>query len=160
MTTLKDLLTIVIPCKNEGLNITRTLRCINKQQDIHGTKIIIADSSDDGGYTKRCIYSECDKNTDIQIIPGGYPAVARNKGAEIVQTKYILFLDADMFIYKDNLLRILIDKIEKHSLDLITTKIRTTDGSFNNVYRVFDIVQFLIQFTTPFAVGGFMNNIT
>jgi glycosyltransferase involved in cell wall biosynthesis len=156
MTALKNQLTIVIPCKNEGLNITRTLRYLNKQQDIHNTKVIIADSSDDNGYTKRSIYGECDKNIDIQIIPGGYPAIARNNGAELSKTKYILFLDADMFITKNDLLRIVVNEMEKHNLDLLTTKIRTTNGEFDYVYRIFDIIQFFIKFTTPFAVGGFM----
>ena len=44
---LKDLLTIVIPCKNEQENIKNILACLNKQNDSKGLLVIVADISDD-----------------------------------------------------------------------------------------------------------------
>jgi glycosyltransferase involved in cell wall biosynthesis len=151
---MKENLTIVIPCKNEGLTIKRCLSHLNKQEGIKGTRIIISDSSNDDGYTRKCILSECDKNTQIEIVKGGFPSIARNNGAKLATTKYILFLDADMFIDNENLLTILLAKMK--GKDLLTTRIRTTDGSYDHIYKIFDLIQFFIKFSTPFAVGGFM----
>ncbi len=153
---IKDLLTIVIPCKNEGLIIKKTLNLLNKQIGIDGTKVIVADISNDKWFTFGCIESEYNKNISIEIIQGGYPSVARNNGARKVRTKYVLFLDADIFITDESLISNLLDKMVEKDLHLLTTRIRTEDGDYDNIYKIFDFVQFLIQFTTPFAVGGFM----
>jgi len=45
---LNELLTIVIPCKNEEDIISKTLDLLNHQTDISGVKVIVCDSSDDG----------------------------------------------------------------------------------------------------------------
>ena len=45
--SLKDKLTIVIPSKNEGVNIYECIGFISKQRGIQGTKVIIADVSDE-----------------------------------------------------------------------------------------------------------------
>ena len=45
---MKELLTIVIPCKNEKDNIYECVSFIAKQIGIAGTRIIIADTSDEG----------------------------------------------------------------------------------------------------------------
>ena len=42
---MEELLTIIIPCKNEGLYIRKTLHSISKQIGIGNTKIIIADAN-------------------------------------------------------------------------------------------------------------------
>lgn len=47
---MKDLLTIVIPCKNESDLISDTLYHLNKQNSIKGVKVIISDISDDNQY--------------------------------------------------------------------------------------------------------------
>ena len=44
---MKDLLTIVIPCKNENENIYECIGFIAKQVGFGGTKVIIADTSDE-----------------------------------------------------------------------------------------------------------------
>jgi glycosyltransferase involved in cell wall biosynthesis len=45
---LSDLLTIVIPCKNEKNIISKTLDLLNHQTKIHGVKVVVCDSSNDG----------------------------------------------------------------------------------------------------------------
>ena len=45
---LSDLLTIVIPCKNEKDIISKTLDLLNHQTSIEGVKVIVCDSSNDG----------------------------------------------------------------------------------------------------------------
>jgi len=156
MIHLKDLITIVIPCKNEGMTIKKTLQFLNSQIRIYDTRVIIADVSDDNEHTKYCIESQEGKNLNIDIIEGGFPAVGRNAGAKLVTTPYVLFLDADIFLIDDTLLFNLMNIVSKKKTLLSTCKFRTTTGEFNYVYKAFDYVQWFTKFSKPFAIGGFM----
>jgi glycosyltransferase involved in cell wall biosynthesis len=151
---LSKLLTIVIPCKNEGITINQTLSLLNFQNGIDGVKVIVADSSDD-----ETTYHLENRNRDyfnLDIIQGGLPSKARNKGAERATTPFILFMDADMMILDTNLLQECIDIIMNERLDLLTTKVRTTNGKYNYVFRTFDLIQGITRYITPFCLGGFM----
>jgi len=151
---LSKLLTIVIPCKNEGITINQTLSLLNFQNGIDGVKVIVADSSDDG-----TTYHLENRNRDyfnLDIIQGGLPSKARNKGAERATTPFILFMDADMMILDTNLLQECMDIIMNERLDLLTTKVRTTNGKYNYVFRTFDLIQGITRYITPFCLGGFM----
>ena len=152
---LNSLLTIVIPCKNEGLTIKKTLSLLNQQFDIHGVDVIIADSSDDN-ITKEIIKSESNKkNINIIITDGGLPAIARNKGSDYVTTKYVLFLDGDIFLEDKYLIYNIINDIESCNLDLATCKLRTKD-IYTSVFIIFDFIRSIFLKNIPFAVGGFM----
>jgi glycosyltransferase involved in cell wall biosynthesis len=151
---LNSLLTIVIPCKNEGLTIKKTLSLLNQQFDIHGVDVIIADSSDDN-ITKEIIKSESNRNININIVEGGLPAIARNNGAKFVTTKYVLFLDADIFLENKYILHNIVSDIDFNKLDLATCKIRTKD-LYTIIFILFDIIRSFIIKKTPFAIGGFM----
>jgi len=151
---LSKLLTIVIPCKNEGITINQTLSLLNFQNGINGVKVIVADSSDD-----ETTYHLENRNRDyfnLDIIQGGLPSKARNKGAERATTPFILFMDADMMILDTNLLQECMDIIMDERLDLLTTKVRTTNGKYNYVFRTFDLIQGITRYITPFCLGGFM----
>jgi glycosyltransferase involved in cell wall biosynthesis len=151
---LSKLLTIVIPCKNEGITINQTLTLLNFQNGINGVKVIVADSSDDG-----TTYHLENRNRDyfnLEIIQGGLPSKARNEGAERADTPFILFMDADMMILDTNLLNECMDIIMNERLDLLTTKVRTTNGKYNYVFRTFDLIQGITRYITPFCLGGFM----
>jgi glycosyltransferase involved in cell wall biosynthesis len=151
---LSKLLTIVIPCKNEGITINQTLSLLNFQNGINGVKVIVADSSDD-----ETTYHLENRNRDyfnLDIIQGGLPSKARNKGAERATTPFILFIDADMMILDTNLLQECMDIIMNERLDLLTTKVRTTNGKYNYVFRTFDLIQGITRYITPFCLGGFM----
>ena len=130
--------TIVIPCKNEGINIYDCLGFICKQKGIGKTRIIIADSSDDKESLHWLYKAKVDFKyfLNIEIIKGGYPAKARLKGSKLVDTPYILFLDADIMLLHDKLLY----NILNFKLDLLTVPFQTEKG-WNWVFRVFDIFQ-------------------
>jgi glycosyltransferase involved in cell wall biosynthesis len=151
---LSRFLTIVIPCKNESKIIDTTLSLLNFQTDIERVTVIVADSSDDG--TKEMLESRNNDKFNLQIIKGGLPGKARNRGAKRVLTPYVLFMDADMFILDPSLLTESIKLMRRHKFDLLTTKVRTTNGKFNYVFRSFDVIQKLIKLLTPFCLGGFM----
>jgi glycosyltransferase involved in cell wall biosynthesis len=151
---LSKLLTIVIPCKNESKTIDTTLTLLNFQDNIKGLKVIIADSSDDG--TTYQLESRINDLFDLKIIQGGLPAKARNNGSRYVKTPYVLFLDSDMFLLDTKLLTNVVKVIMSENIDLLTTKIRTTNGKYNYVFKSFDVIQKMSKFISPFCLGGFM----
>lgn len=153
---LSKFLTVVIPCKNESALIKRTLTLLDMQHFSKGLKVIIADSSTDDGLTVKTINSLTLNNLEIEFTSGGLPAIARNNGANLCKTPYILFLDADVFVENPYLLFYMINEMKDKEYVLGTVKFRTDDGKFNTIYSIFDIVQGIYKYFTPFAVGGFM----
>jgi glycosyltransferase involved in cell wall biosynthesis len=155
---MKDLITIVIPCKNEKDVILKTLDLLNYQSDIHNVKIIVCDASNDGT-TKPDLIGRLEHNTDIfnlYLMDGGLPARARNNGFKLVTTPYVLFLDADVFLLDPKTIKRSLLLAQKRKLDLATVKFRSDNGKYNYVYKFFDIIQFLSKWSTPFCLGGYM----
>jgi glycosyltransferase involved in cell wall biosynthesis len=93
---LQKKLSIVIPCKNESKIISKTLDLLNYQEGIENVEVIICDSSTDD--TRNIIKSRIGDKFRKYVLDGGLPSVARNKGASLVMTEYVLFLDADIFL--------------------------------------------------------------
>ncbi len=154
---IKDILTIVIPCKNEGKVIEKTLHCLNNQKNILGTNVIIADCSDDKDYTMNCIMNERNKAIKIKMIKGGLPSIARNNGAKYSKTRYTLFLDADIFLEDPNTINNVLKIAYQKDIHLLTCKIRLNeDKVYNFAYRLFEIIRYSIKNKIPFALGGFM----
>ena len=151
---LSKLLTIVIPCKNESKTIDSTLTLLNFQDNIKDVNVIVSDSSDDG--TTYQLESRTNDLFDLKIIQGGLPAKARNNGSRYVKTPYVLFLDSDMFLLDTKLLTNVVKVIMSENIDLLTTKIRTTNGKYNYVFKTFDFIQKMSKFISPFCLGGFM----
>jgi len=150
---MNNQLTIVIPCKNEGKGIIKVLRLL--QQQHLNCQIIIADSSTDETVKLLDDYKLVSPQL-IKIINGGMPSVARNNGAKITKTPYILFLDADIYIQDCNLINQCLSTAINGDYDLVTCKFHTMECKYNWIYRVFDIIQWLSSKTKPFAIGGFM----
>ncbi len=155
---LEELVTIVIPCKNEKDIIQKTLDLLNYQKDIWRVKVIVCDASNDG-ITKIDLVERLEMNSDIfdlYVMDGGLPSVARNNGFRLVKTPYVLFMDADVFLLDPKVLLRSILKIKKYELDLVTVKFRSDNGKYNYVYKVFDVIQLLSKWSTPFCLGGYM----
>jgi len=151
---LSENLTIIIPCKNEGLTIKKTLDLLNYQKNIDEVSVIVADISDDG-ITKKILKKRDDK-FNLTVIKGGLPSIARNNGFKLCKTPYVLFLDADIFILDDELLDNFLTYIDIVNKDLVSCKINTTNGKYNYVYNFFYKFQKLTKWISPFCLGGFM----
>lgn len=150
---VKDFLTIVIPTKNESELIDITLGHLNKQHNINGTKVVICDCSDDN--TLEIINSGKYKNLDIVITDGGLPSVARNNGAKLCNTPYILFMDADMFLVDTNNLNDVINYMVKSKKHLLTCKFRCR-GKYSFIFPIFEFFRDITIWSAPCAIGGFM----
>ena len=155
---LSKQVTIVIPCKNEKDIIQKTLDLLNYQSDIWKIKVVVCDSSDDG-ITKFDIIERLETNSDkfdLHLMDGGLPAVARNNGFKLVETPYVLFIDSDVFLLDPKIIKRAFLRIHRQKLDLVTTKFRSDNGKYNYVYRLFDLLQTISKWSTPFCLGGFM----
>ena len=150
---MNNLLTIVIPCKNERDNIYECIGFIAKQVGFAGTRVIIADTSDEEDSLNFLQYTEDNYrySLNIELIKGGFPAKARLEGSKLVTTPYILFLDADIMLQNKSIL----GECLAYNTDLVTVPFQTEVG-FNWIFRLFDIQQQLSNLLgTPFAIGGF-----
>ena len=151
---LSDKITIVIPCKNEENYISHLLNSLRLQK-IGDTRVIIADCSTDN--TREVI-----KNNraflNIEIIEGGPVATARNDGARLVTTPYILFIDADVIFFDNYMIRDAVFEMEHNNLDLVGANIRCYEDNWKAElgFMIFNKINHMLKHFSPFAVGAFM----
>jgi glycosyltransferase involved in cell wall biosynthesis len=153
-TKLSDKITIVVPCKNEENYIAHLLMHLRNQL-IGSTRIIIADCSTDR--TREVIQAMKGK-LNVEVIDGGPVSVAKNNGARLVTTPYILFIDADVRFFKDTVIRDAVEEIESKNLDLIGLNIKCYDTDLRAIigFKIFNIINNILKHFSPFAVGAFM----
>ena len=153
-TTISDKITIVVPCKNEENYIAHLLMHL-RQQSLGNTKIIIADCSTDR--TREVIEIMKDE-LNVEIIEGGPVSVAKNNGARLVATPYILFIDADVRFFKDTVIQDAVNAIESKNLDLVGLNIKCYDRDPRAMigFTLFNTINHTLKFFSPYAVGAFM----
>ena len=153
-TTISDKITIVVPCKNEENYIHHLLDSL-RSQDIDDTRIIIADCSTDN---TRKVIEIMKGELNVEIIEGGPVSTAKNNGARLATTPYILFIDADVRFFKYNVIRDAVDKIESLNLDLVGLNIKCYDQDLRAKagFVVFNTINHALKYFSPFAVGAFM----
>lgn len=151
---MKDLLTIVIPCKNEEKYIGNLLDDL-ESQGVHWVRIIVAD----GGSTDRTIQivEQYKGYLNIEVIQGGTVSVGRNNGAALVTTPYVLFLDADVRFFDGIAIYDTLMDMKHHDLYLMTLKIKNygTDIRATFLFWAFNIINRIMARYTPFAIGAF-----
>ena len=153
-TKLSDKITIVVPCKNEENYIQHLLDSLRKQ-NIGNTRIIIADCSTDN---TRQVIQDNSLGLNVEIIEGGPVSVAKNTGARLVTTPYILFIDADVRFFKNTVIQDAVDKIQSKNLDLVGLNIKCYDRDMRAIvgFTLFNTINHTLKFFSPFAVGAFM----
>ena len=151
---LSGKITIVVPCKNEENYIHHLLDSL-RSQDIDDTRVIIADCSTDN--TRRVI-KDNSSLLNVEIIEGGPVSIAKNNGAKLVITPYILFIDADVRFFKNNVIQDAVTLIETKSLDLIGLNIKCYDKDPRAKlgFIIFNTINHALKYFSPFAVGAFM----
>ena len=152
---MKDLLTIVIPCKNEENYIVPLLEDLSQQYGISDVRIIIADANSTDA-TVPLINTYKDK-LNIEVIEGGPVSVGRNNGAALATTPYILFLDADVRLFNKLTIFDAVHMIDFHQLDLVTANIKNygMDWRASFFFGAFNIINQIMTKKTPFAIGAF-----
>lgn len=147
---MENLLTVVIPCKNEGKTLLDCLFYLENQEGINGVKVIVCDSSTND--TPNLLRSEKFKNINVEIHPGGLPSKARNIGFSSCKTPYVLFLDSDIFLKDCTTISKCVSSLKNK--DLVTISVRT-DFKYNWILILFDAIRYLSSLKNPFALGGF-----
>lgn len=151
---LSDQITIVVPCKNEEQYIHYLLDSI-RQQDVGDTRIIIADCSTDN---TRQVINDSKGSLNVEIIQGGPVSTAKNNGARLVTTPYILFIDADVRFFENTVIKDAVNEIESNKLDLVGLNIKCYDNDVRAIigFTLFNVINNILKYFSPFAVGAFM----
>ena len=159
---IKDYLSIVIPCKNDENYIKRTLNEISIQSGISGTRVIIADGGSTDSTIQKIeefIKSE-DNNLKIEVIEGGTVSVGRNRGAAMVKTPFILFLDADITFTDLSAIDTSSNALKENTnLELIGTTpeyMGEPDIAASLIFIFNRFTARIMSITDPFAIGAFM----
>jgi len=152
--TISDKITIVVPCKNEENYIHHLLDSL-RGQDIDDTRVIIADCSTDN---TRQVIQDNKQGLNVEIIDGGPVSIAKNNGAQLVTTPYILFIDADVRFFKNTVIHDAVNTMESKNLDLIGLKIKCYDKDPRAKlgFIIFNTINHAMKYFSPFAVGAFM----
>jgi glycosyltransferase involved in cell wall biosynthesis len=151
---MKQLVTIIIPCKNEIDYLPKLLKSLSAQKFIGDTKIIIADAgSVDGTIEAITSFSNL---LNIEIIKGGLPAVARNNGAKKSTTPFLLFIDSDVTFKDEYVVATSVAIIKKFNLDILTIKNACESKKVNLLYKINNLIVKLSKYDKPFVTGMFM----
>lgn len=114
-------ITIIIPAYNEEDYIYDTLQSISRQTFEGKLTVIIADgNSTDKTLVEIARASHDFTNLKIKVIKGGTVSVGRNRGAALVKTPYIIFIDADSLLMPDDIFLETLRYADTHSI--ITAK--------------------------------------
>jgi len=126
-----------------------------RNQMIGSTRIIIADCSTDN---TREVIQTMKGNLNVEIIEGGPVSIAKNNGAKLATTPYILFIDADVRFFKTTVIRDAVEEIESNNLDLIglNAKCYDRDVVASIGFSIFNVINNVLKYFSPFAVGAFM----
>lgn len=152
---LENKITIVIPCKNEEDYISFLLDNLSKQNGIGQTRIIIADASTDN---TRSVIQNNKNNLNVEVVDGGPVSFAKNNGARLVKTPYILFIDSDVRFFDTNVIKDSVEALEKNDLHLIGLNMKCYDGNIRTHigFMIFNAINHILKHFSPFAVGAFM----
>lgn len=153
-----DELAIVIPAKNEEQLIGKLLEslCCQNYPLIARTPILIADAhSTDRTLEISRSFSE---RLDIRIVEGGTPSEGRNSGAAAANSRYILFIDADIELTCRSLVSRAVRMMKRGGRHCVTTCILSSERSLieNMMYSVNLLIQVGSKFSRPFCPGAFM----
>lgn len=153
--SMKNLITIVIPSYNEENYIYNTLWRISRQKFEGSIRVIVADNNSTDTTLERISKASADfKNLQIELIQGGTTPIARNNGAKLVTTPYILFMDADSLLQGENVFIETEKYLNKY--EIISTKQKSvTVGDKKSVwtYKILDWIRMLMPIT--FCTGCF-----
>jgi glycosyltransferase involved in cell wall biosynthesis len=120
------------------------------------TRVLVADANSTDSTREVAVMFR--DRLNISVIPGGMPSVGRNHGAAQADSRYVLFLDADIELADRSLIRRCVEKAKRGNLHCVTTNIVCRDGSWVDklFYGVNDLFQYLSYLHRPFATGMFM----
>jgi len=155
MYVMENLITIVIPSYNEENYIYNTLWRISRQKFEGKIRVLIADNSSTDSTLERISKASQDfSKLQVEVIQGGKVGFARNNGAKLVTTPFILFMDADSLLQGENVFV----EVEKYlnKYEIISVKQKSVvRNDFKSVltYKILDWIRMIMPIT--FCTGCF-----
>lgn len=163
---IANLISIIIPCYNQGHFLEETLKSVYSQTYTDWECIIINDGSLDD--TENVAKKWCEKNSKFKYFKkeNGGLSSARNAGLKVAQGEYIQFLDADDLLHEDKFSQsILMFKNENYEIILTNflrfkkIKEKTKRAFCNLEQQEFNFKSILLdwdrKFTIPIHCGLF-----
>lgn len=129
--TKTPLLSVIIPMYNCGPVIVRCMDSVDYQDS---EIIVVNDGSKDNGAEVVEQYAATHSNVRLINKPNGGVSSARNLGIENAKGKYIVFVDADDYLSRDGLER-MIALAEEHNADIVKYKIHSLKHDAPCVYN-------------------------
>ncbi len=138
---------IIIPTLNEEMLLPNLLADL-QAQTFRDFEVIVADA----GSKDRTV--EVAERLGARVVPGGMPAVGRNRGAQAADGDFLVFLDADTRV-APNFLHQLYIELEERFLDLATCEIKPiSQNPLDGLLHDFANLAIKIgQFADPHAPG-------
>lgn len=124
---------IILPAYNASAFLSNTLRNILSQQYSNFELLLINDGSTDSTADICTHYANMDKRISFISKHNEGVSVARNKGLDTAKGKYILFIDADDFLYP-NALSTISDALKNIKTDYLRYEYQTIDEKGNPLY--------------------------
>ncbi|WP_207651659.1 glycosyltransferase [Clostridium beijerinckii] len=113
-------ISIIIPVYNAEKYLRRCIESILNQSYKNFELILIDDGSTDRSGVICDEYCNYDSRVKVCHTENGGPAIARNKGLNMVTGSYLTFVDADDEILDDAYLK-LTEELEKHDVEMIVS---------------------------------------
>lgn len=122
---IDPLVSIIIPCKNEGENIRHTITSIRENSGQTPYEIIVVDDASNDDCCDFLINGQIE---GVTLVPatGVHANRARNMGADRARGQYFVFCDAHIFVEKDWLEKIL-EVLQKPGVDALSPCIKPHD---------------------------------
>lgn len=136
---MSSTVSIIVPVFNAQKSIDRCLKSILNQRYENIEVIIVNDGSTDSSVEKCNYYAKTDRRVIVKHKSNEGPSAARRDGVVSASGKYVCFVDADDFIHKDMLLK-LVSKI-KDGYDIVQCGYRSINsyGTQSTIYRPSEI---------------------
>lgn len=143
-----ELFTVVIPSYNEERYIYNTLWYLSRQTLHTKIRVIVCDANSTDKTLEHISKANNDfENLEIEVRTGGKVAYGRNKGAELVKTPFILFLDADSVLLNPDTISETLNNA--FDFDIIGCKQKSTSKNKSSklTWKVFEIVRKILPQT-------------
>lgn len=141
----------IIPARNEALTLPLVVADL-LAQSIPPIEILVADAKSSDGTAQVAEKLGC------RVIPGGLPAIGRNRGASEAEGEWLLFVDADVRMGADTLERALVTA-EAKGLDGLSTWFHPDGGDWQvKLNHIFSAWWFYLSSAIGWShsIGGFL----
>lgn len=128
---MSDLISVIIPCYNQGKLLPEALNSLLEQKHQNWEAIVVNDGSPDDTHAIAQRWMAKDKRIKYVKKENGGSASARNAGLEIATGSYIQFLDADDMLHPEKF-SLSLAVFQEKNVDVVLTNFQLFKNTLNN----------------------------